>query len=622
MADQNRQDKRIARLDTPLGPDKLVLSRFEGSEGMSEIFEFSIEALSRKNDVDADALLGKPASITFDTSYRHDRFFHGIVTEVEWTGVRNDNFVYRLVIKPWLWLLSFTNDCRIFHEMTAPDIIQKVFQERGFTDFKLKLQESYEKLEYTVQYRESDFDFVRRLMEQNGISFFFEHEREKHFLILADNYSAYPTVPGGTRPYIGLDKERRRATEHIESWTPDRRFTSGAVAFRDYDFKGPKTDMNVTKSSDAAYTHGQLEVYDYPGAYVLRKSEGQTYAKALLNSMRAHDGRFRATGDCITASPGSLLTLTQHFDPAQNKEYLILRCFHNYTAESYRSGGEGDESPYEGAYELMLASRPYAPPQVTPKPFVQGVQTAQVVGSGEIDVDEYGRIIVQFYWDRKSGKSMRCRLAQVWAGKNWGGIYIPRVGMEVIVQFLEGDPDRPIVIGCVYNADNMPPFDLPGQKNIAGIKSNSTTGGGGYNEYVFDDTKGKELIRQHGQFDLESVVENDERWTIHNDRTVTVDNKLETSVGKKKGGGEKREVWGDRETKIHTVDTIKVDSKMYIEVGGPAGSRITITPTEIKMEALNVVIEAGAQYKSNTILSEHKATGLMDIKGTLVKINS
>lgn len=623
MPDQNRQDKRTARLETPLGQDRLVLSRFEGSEGMSEIFEFTIEALSRKPDVDADRLLGLPASIIFDNDYR---FFHGIITEVEWVGARNDNYVYRLVLKPWLWLLSFTSDCRIFHERTAPQIIEQVFKDRGFSDFKLKLQGDYQQLEYTVQYRETDLDFVRRLMEQNGIAFFFEHEKSKHTLVLSDNYSAYPNIPGRKRPYYGLDKERRRDVEHIETWTPERRFTSGAVAFRDYDFKEPKADMNVVKTSDARYAHGRMEVYDYPGAYLMRKKEGETYAKALLDGMRSQGYRYRATGSCVTASPGSLLTLTEHYDETQNQEYLILRCFHNYTAEAYRTGGPSNEVPYEGAYELMPSSKPYAPPQVTPKPFVQGVQTAVVkaVGGGgpEIDVDEFGRIYVQFYWDRKSGNSMRCRLAQVWAGKGWGGIYIPRVGMEVIVEFLEGDPDRPIVTGCVYNKDNMPPYDLPGEKNIAGIKSNSTVGGGGYNEYVFDDTKGKELIRQHGQKDLTSVVQNDESWTIHNSRSVVVDNNLTTDIGAKKGGGEKRTVKGDRETKITSVDTLKVDSKVYIEVGGPGGSRITITPTEIKMQAMNVTIEATAQFSSNTILSKHEASGLMDIKGTLVKINS
>lgn len=624
MAAPNRQEARIGKLETPFGPDRLVLTRFEGREGLNELFEIRIEAVAKMvagstaHDIDFDAAIGRHIGLSVRTVDGKTRHFDGILTGGAWTGVRHDNYVYTLVIRPWLHLLSFRTDCFIFHNKTAPEVIEQVFQRHGFANFESRLTRNYPTLEYCVQYRESDLDFVRRLMEENGINFYFVHRAGSHTLVMADDYSSYEQIPGAKRRFLADPEQHRRPVEHFSAFTPSRAFTSGAVMVNDYDFKKPSANMKADKTGDAAYANGKLELYDYPGRYV-EKSDGTEFARVRVERARSEDGGFHAAGDCVSAFPGALVRLEKHPESPLNQEYLVLVCEHSFVTEEYRSSAGGNMGPpYQGQFDFTRADIPYRPPLVTPPARVFGPQTAKVVGEGEIDVDEHGRILVRFHWDRESDQSRRVRVAQVWSGKNWGGIFIPRVGMEVIVEFLEGDPDQPLVMGTVYNGENKPPFPLPAEKNIAGIKSNSTEGGGGYNEYVFDDTKGSELIRQHGQKDLDSVVENDERWRIKRDRGTWIDR------------DEKREIGRNRVTTIKANDTldvtdtitIKAGKKIHIEVGklGPK-STITITPDTIEMKTANLVIDTSATFKSKTLLGEHDASAQMKITGGIVKIN-
>ncbi len=375
------------------------------------------------------------------------------------------------------------------------------------------------------------------------------------------------------------------------------------MTLKDYNFKTPGNKLQVRKEGDAQYEHGKFESYDYPGLYT-KENDGDFYAQLRVDMERAADERFLASGDCASCYPGALVTLEKHPSGDQNKEYVALRCTHSLIGQHYRSvtgGGEDGSEAYRGSYEFMPSTRAYAPPMVTEKPVVQGPQTAVVVGDNEISCDEYGRIKVQFHWDRSPDKSMWCRLSQVWAGKNWGGMFIPRKGMEVIVDFLEGNPDQPIIVGCVYNADNMPPYKLTGQKNIAGLKSNSTEGGGGYNELVFDDTKGKELIRTHAQYDLETTIEHDERRTAGNDRTTTIGKDDTQTIGK--------------HLKVTAGDSIVLEvgaAKLTMKKDGTItlkGKDITVTGTG------NIETKAG-------IRSKHSATADVVIQGGLVKINS
>jgi type VI secretion system secreted protein VgrG len=642
MASPNTQDRRIGELKTPLGDNTLVLTGFQATEGVSELFECRIEALCSKDEIlDFTEAIGKHCSVSINCIGGGKRWFDGILAESQCTGIGNGGLNYSLVLRPWLWVISHRKDSWIFHDKTAPQIIEEVLDDHGGLAVRQAiLKKTYPKLEYCVQYRESDMAFVCRLMEQHGISYHFRHSEGKHEMIMGDDSSAWKKIERGARPYYPVEGQHARKEEHFFDWIPERRFTTGKVTLKDYYFETPGNKLEVQKTGDAGFEHGKLEGYDSPGLYT-KESEGEFYAQARIDMERAADERFLATGDCASCYPGSLVSVEKHPYGDMNKEYVALRCTHSLSREDYRSGGSSETTEtYRGSYEFIRSNRSYAPPLVTEKPFVQGPQTAVVVGDGEIHCDKYGRIRVRFHWDRASDQSMWCRLSQVWAGSGWGGMFIPRKGMEVICDFLEGDPDRPIIIGCVYNADNMPPYPLAGQKNIAGIKSNSTEGGGGYNEFIFDDTVGKELIRTHAQYDMESTILHDERRTIMNDRSTAITNNESllvlmdraTTVGRNRTeliiGNEVMTVGKKRTTKVGDNDTLTVGKNLLIKAGNSitlkvGGSSIKITKTKILIKSQLVEIKASMAFKSTAgLISKHIAKGFMTIKGALVKINS
>jgi type VI secretion system secreted protein VgrG len=526
-----KQQLRIAELKTPLGKDKLVLTRFDGSEGLGELFTYNIEALSATEITDFDKALGSKCTVSIKI---HDktRHFNGVLVEAQWLGMRENSFCYRLVLRPWLWLLSRASDCRIFADMTAKELILEIFAKHAdFATKKDKLTRDYKKLEYYVQYRETDLNFVTRIMEEFGMYYFFEHQDGDHTLVLADAKSSHSTVPAV--PYRMLVGKQQRKEEHLSHWVPGRRFNTGKVVLNDYDYFKPSASLVSESESASKYQNSKLEVYDYPGRY-LEKSDGEKYAKVRLEAEQASDNRCQGAGSAASLYPGALVSLEEHPTGSQNKQYLVVRAMHSLSAETYRSGAPSDsDETYSGRYEFLPSDQPYRSPMLTPKPVVRGPQTAKVVGKGEIDVDEHGRIIVQFHWDRNKDKSRRVRIGQVWSGKKWGGIFIPRVGMEVIVEFLEGDPDQPLVVGTVYNEEYKPPYDLPDDKTIAGWKSETSEGGGGYNELVFDDRKTGQgqLIRIHAEKDRKTHVKNDHDEYIGNKMTVEAKLEMKLIVG-------------------------------------------------------------------------------------------
>jgi type VI secretion system secreted protein VgrG len=599
MASPYTQDRRIGRLETPLGKDRLLLTGFEATERLSQLFEFRVEAINTdKKILGFDEAIARHCTVTLRTVDGGERIFDGMLAEARWLGTRAEGNRYELILRPWLWLLSKRVNALIFHDLTAPQIVERIFGEHGgLADFQPALSRNYPTLEYCAQYCESDMDFVCRLMEEHGISYHFRHSAGAHKLVMGDSVSAYKPVPRASRPFIAIDAQHNRDTEHLSLWRPERRFTTGKVAMTDYDFKKPSANMKAEKTGDAGYEQGKLESFVFPGRYV-SQSDGTDYAQVQLDMRRAEDSHFHAEGDCATLYPGSLVDLTGHPDDGQNQQYLVLMASHRFDGQAYRSGSGGDQV-YTGVYEFMRADQPFAPAMTSPKPYIRGPQTAKVVGEGEIDCDKYGRILVRFHWDRKGDQSRRVRVAQVSAGQNWGAIFTPRVGHEVIVDFLEGDPDQPIVVASVYNGENMPPFGLPGAKNIAGWKTNSTTGGGGYNEFVMDDSKGSELVRFHAQKDLDSTVGNDERRLVKN----------------------------DRKTKVKNNDTLDVTNELLIKAGAKititcGKSTITMDPMSIKIESPNVEISTTMQFKTDSkLLSQHDAGAMMIINGTIVKIN-
>ncbi|MDD7972862.1 type VI secretion system Vgr family protein [Roseinatronobacter alkalisoli] len=605
----------------------LALVRFCGDEAVNALAHIDVECISEKGGVDFNKLLGRNVTVelrTIDPAHP-PRYFDGLLTEARETTILWGGHGYALTLRPWLWLLGLRQNQKIFHEMTAPQIIEAVFAEYGHAHENL-LQRNYPVLEYTVQFAESDLDFVTRLMAMFGINHTTMHEKGAHKIVLFDDVDSLPEVPGGARPLRVTDRQYRDVAEHLHDWRAERRMTTGRVALVDYNFKTPRSKMDAEQAEGTGYSHDDLESFIFPGGYPDQEL-GKKLAETRLKQVTAADGHYFAEGDCVGLGAGMRTGLSGHPDKALNDmTYAVICASHEFLSEGYRTGDGGtiERDTYQGRYEFIETSRPLVPAAAPAAPRVQGPQTAMVVGEGEIDCDEYGRILVKFHWDREGAKSMRCRVAQMWAGKNWGGIVIPRVGMEVLVEFLGGDPAQPLVTGCVYNDDNKPPFELPGAGQIMGMKSNSTPGGGGYNELVFDDTKGNEELRIHAQYDLNAKVLNDQTWEILRNCTTTVNVDDVLTVGE----NHTLTVGEDRTTEIGMNDTLDVGQTLQITAGQKITlqvgmSKIEMDGSSITLQSPTIELKATMQFKSTAgITSEHKAGAMFDIKGALVKINS
>ncbi len=530
-----KQDGRMGRLTTVLGSDHLVLLRFSGSDHVNGLFEYKVEALSAEENIDFDTLIGTHASVELATRHGDPSQFDGIVTSARWAGAGENGNRYDLILRPWFWLAGRRRNQRIFHEKTVVEILTELLSDySGLSDphVENRLRNDYPVLEYTVQYRESDLDFACRMMERFGISYHFTHAAGAHTLVLTDQVEAHDEIDGESRPYRGVRGHHGSDEEHFWEWAPERNLTTGAVRLTDYNFKTPTAAMETDRTGDASYEHGQIEAYDYPGDY-LDQRQGRGVVGLRTLQERNADRRHRATGDCTSLSAGLTVALTGDEVPgATGETYLCLSAAHSYVSDSYGSGGaESDGFAYSGQYVFSPVTSPPVPLRRTPVPLVHGPQTAVVVGEGEIDCDEYGRILVRFHWDLDNAYSMRCRVSQNWASKGWGGMVIPRIGMEVVVEFLEGDPDKPLVTGCVYNGRNDVPYPLPANKTKSTFKTD-THQGEGFNELMFEDEKDQELIYMHGQKDQLVEILNDRDKTIGRDQTESVGRDKTITVGR------------------------------------------------------------------------------------------
>jgi type VI secretion system secreted protein VgrG len=523
-----KQAERLGRLSTVLGSDVMSLLRFDGSDHLNELFEYRVEALAISPDLDFDALIGTHATVTVE-GREGPRLFDGIVTQARWMGVGENGHRYDLTLRPWAWLASRRINQRIFHGKTVVQILTEIFADYvslGDPAFEFSLSDDYPVLEYTVQYRESDLDFARRQMERHGISFHFRHGDGSHTLVMTDDVLAHASV--GARPYKSYDGHHQPEGEHFWDWRPERNLTTGAARLIDYNFKTPLAAMESSHLGDARHLFGQLESYEYPGDF-LDQDAGRKLARRRLNQYRGGDARCRAVGDCLSLGAGKLVELAGDAVPGTGKRYLCLSASHHFVSEAYGSGGPGSDGyAFTGSYVLMPDTAPMAPPRVTPAPIVQGPQTAMVVGDGEIDCDEFGRILVRFHWDLEDVRSMRCRVSQNWAGNGLGGVVIPRIGMEVVVDFIDGDPDKPLVTGCVVNGQNGNIYGLPASKTKSGFKT-KTHEGSGFNELSFEDANGSEMIFMHAQKDLSRIIKDNESTVVESgDRTITVQSGDET----------------------------------------------------------------------------------------------
>ena len=523
---------RTLSVSTALGADVLLLQTMTAVERLSTPFEFELALESERIDIRANDLLGTPATVSLLLEDGGHRFFNGYISRFSYVGFNGTLGLYRATLVPWLWFLSRAANCRIFQDKQVIDIVKEVFRDQGFTDFVDRLTGSYRQWTYCVQYRETDLNFVSRLLEHEGIYYYHEHTDGKHTLVLADSYSAHSPYPGYAQvPFYLPGPTALRDHERLDDWTLASEVRPGAFAHNSFDFTAPRKGLLARSSAPKGHALSGLEVFDYQGDYA-QSADGDGYARIRLQEAQAEYEIVQAAGNARGLGCGGLFTLTDHPRADQNREYLIVSARYTLQSDKFRSNATQSEAPvFACTLSAIDAQVPYRPLRETRKPIVQGPQTAIVVGKAgeEIWPDKYGRVKVQFHWDRygKANETSSCwvRVAQVWAGKNWGGMMIPRIGQEVIVDFLEGDPDQPIITGRVYNGDQMPPWDLPANMTQSGLLTRSTKGGAyaTANALRFEDKKGAEQVWLHAEKNQDIEVENDETHWVGHDRTKTVD---------------------------------------------------------------------------------------------------
>jgi type VI secretion system secreted protein VgrG len=632
-------ERRIA-VSSPLGEDVLLFRAMRASESLGRLSTFDLDLLSEDHEIKLEDVLGQNLTVRLDMPQEGaTRFFNGFASQFCYAGWSGDFARYRATLKPWPWFLTRTADNRIFQEKTVPDIIEQVFGDQGFTDFELRLNGSYRTWEYCVQYRETDFNFVSRLMEQEGIYYYFLHEDGKHWMVLADAPSAHEPVAGYEEvPYFPPEEGGQRERDHISEWSVRQEVQPGAYTLRDFDFEKSDTDLEVRLSKPFEHAQAEHEVYDYPGEYVTR-GEGEDYVEVRLEELHSQHELAEGEGDVAGLAAGGLFKLTGYPREDQNREYLLVACTVELRSDAYVSEGAAKgETLCHCQFTAMDGQRPFRASRKTPKPVVQGPQTAIVVGKAgeEIWTDKHGRVKVQFHWDRegKLDENSSCwiRVSYPWAGKGWGGIHIPRIAQEVIVDFLEGDPDRPIITGRVYNDYNKPPYGLPDGAVISGLKS-ETHKGGGYNEISVDDTAGNEKVTIHGQYNMDTTVENDQTLTVHNNRTDTIDVDDSETVG----SNQTLDVGSDQTVNIGSNQTTSVGSARSVSVGTnqdhSIGANLSMSSganTEISAGA-NIDVSAGGVITLSSGGSSVEITpgginissaGPVTITGAVVKVNS
>jgi len=575
----------------PFPADKFRFVRMSGHDEISRPFQYDLEMLKTDagDDVDVSSVLGQSVTLKVATS-NGDRFFSGLVDEFGISGFSANEVLYFATVRPWLWFLSKTTDNRIFQNKSVIDIIEEVFG--GYPDarFEKRLRETYEPREYCVQYGESDLDFVQRLMEHEGIFYFFEHADGEHRMVLTDSVSELAAVPGyDTLQFFGETGAAEGHDEGMRTWRRVSRAVPAVYEQTDYDFVKPAADLTSRSEEPLGHTLDDGALYHYPGTYT-ELGRADTLSLVRREEVQAPSRSVEATGDAAGLWSGAKLTLESHPLDAENIAYTVLRIDYVFSNGQYDPEALGPATAMSLRYRLMPHEVAFRPARITPKPVMKGPQTAVVVGpSGEeIFTDQYARVKVQFHWDRLGGNdeasSCFVRVSSVWAGSGWGFIQIPRIGQEVIVDFLEGDPDQPIITGRVYNAAQMPPYELPGNATQSGWKSNSSPGGGGWNELRFEDKAGEEEVYFQAEKDHNELVKNNETRNIGNDWVEDVGRDATQSVGNDRtesvGHDKSTSVGNNRAVSIGVDDDETVGSNRSLTVGADETISIGTNSTE------------------------------------------
>lgn len=586
---------RTVQVHTVLSAEQLKFRAMRGREALSQLFEFEVEMVSPSFNLDLKKLLGTSLTIEV-TDGGAPRFLNGTVVRFELVGRANEtgrHYVYRALVQPWLWYLTRTTDCRIFQNKSVPEVLDEVLGKYGF-EFEKRLTGNYRPWEYCVQYQESDFAFVSRLMEHEGIAYHFEHASNSHLLVLADDTGGYRKLPGyATIPYRPRDRVLHAMEPCIDQWRVAEQITSGRVMLDDFDFKKSRASLQSVRQDPKGHDHSTYEVYEWLGGYS-EHQQGDTYAKIRLQELQCAHELAAGHTNVVGMAPGYLFEMTHCPRESDNREYLVTETRYDLQEPEY-STGTGTESVCQFDFTVLPSNVPYRPARKTPKPRTNGPQTATVVGPEEIWTDRFGRVKLQFRWDRygQSDENSSCwvRVSSNWAGANYGTMHMPRVGQEVIVDFIGGEPDRPIITGRVYNNDQMPPWELPANATASGILTRSSTGGAANqaNMLRFEDRSGAEQILLHAERNLDVEVEADETHTTDGTRTTVIGGH-ESSTYK---SGETRDITAGAKETITGGDTRDVTGGFSETVSGGVTQTISGGKKRTLSGGLNDTISGG-----------------------------
>jgi type VI secretion system secreted protein VgrG len=669
------QAQREVSVKSVLADDVLLFKRMHCSEALGRLSSFNVELASTKGDIKIADILGTSMTVVLDLPEGGERYFNGIVTRFFYRGWRDGMASYEAVLHPALWLLTRSSNCRIFQDKSAIDIVKAVCGDPAYGGLIAldvgALSATPAARTYCVQYRESDFNFVCRLLEEEGIYFYFTHQDGAHTVVLADSYGAHAAASGyATVQFRDEERGRDPLEEAVTRFAPGGEIQPSVYALNDFDFEKASASTTggllVKATIAAAFGQQSYEQYDYPGRYTTATA-GNGLARARMEALHGQCEHIDAFGNARGLATGALFTLSEYPRDEQNREFLITEAETEIVGVDYSSGGASGSTEFRCAFKAIGKEHSYRAPATARKPFVQGPQTAMVVGKAgeEIWTDKYGRIKVQFHWERegKSDETSSCwvRVQQGWAGKGWGMIFIPRIGMEVVVSFLEGDPDQPLVTGCVYNGDSMPPYALPGEQTKSTVKSNTSKGGAGFNELRFEDKKDSEEIFIQAEKDFNRVVKNndtlkvgfekadkgDQTIQIKNDRsldvgndhkehvthdhTLKVDNNQAVNVAKDRtldvGGNQTTTITGDQKVTVSKTVVVEATTSIELKVGS---SSIKIEPAKITIKATQIAVEADAamDIKAGAMMTVKagapmsiKSDAIVTVEGALVKIN-
>ena len=619
------------------GEDDLLIAEMAGHEAMSQLFEFRLRLLSSRDDIDPRRIIGKPAILRIEAwDTRHmggERHWNGVVSRFQRTGRASsaegeDLYAYECDNVPWFWFMTQHEDCRIFQGKTVREIIEAIFEEFDYSDFRFDLHEDHPALEYCTQYHETTFDFISRLVEREGIHYYFRHddaEESRHLLVFTDHNRGNPALDPSTLPFH--HEGTAEDYDAIRTLALDQQMRTRKVTLGDWDFERKRLLRENTPTVLSIGADRDLERYRYPGAFV-DPEVGKYRSRVVMEAEEAGHMRFRGDSQVRTLAPGHTFTLEDHPFDEFNIEYMVLSVWHH----GRNNLGNDGAAEYGNEFTLHPHAVTWRAPFSTPKGLVRGPQTALVTGPAgeELHVDQHGRIKVQFHWDRQGQyddhSSCWVRVAQAWAGNGYGTMFIPRVGMEVVVDFLEGDPDQPLVTGCVYNGINKPPYDLPAHATRSTIKTLSSKGGGGTNELRFEDKKGSEEVFLQAQKALNVQVKANEHHQVGGSLDLKVGDYRKTTIE----ANDHLHVKGDQGIAVQGQMTVAV-------VDGPlefqSGSEAKLL-SKAKMEVASkqeIAIHGGTQLvmEANGLISlKVGASGIVidpsgvSVVGPMIKQNS